>query len=381
MKLICALSILTIAAASSGRTSLRKRHDAKQDVHPKARSILEGMSNQDLQDVLDDIRGTIWQQQLSEEAAMGSQTCESPLLKWREEQIKKMGPDVYQWLEEKHVFEMPILVKAFFDRLELGEYLEVNGDETEEIIARHESAKAFWESVDVDQTLGTERIKLLGAHGTVLQNELALTLLLLVFGQDATVSEVQHYIETNVPDGYNNPLFTLNAVAVKPLLLGLVPPAIVMGDGVLAFLRDVGLGRDGPDFVFAHEFGHQMQYGINAEDYYTDLPTPEQTRLIELMADAFGGYYLAHSKGGNLPVEHIQELHEAAFVVGDCNATADGHHGTPLQRECAAEWGAAQAMASQEIMHPDTLREAFDAVVDDIVALEESVCKKVASRL
>ena len=34
------------------------------------------------------------------------------------------------------------------------------------------------------------------------------------------------------------------------------------------------------------------------------------------------------------------------YTVGDCFVTDDGHHGTPLQRERAAAWGAQLAMAS-----------------------------------
>lgn len=396
MKIFCVLSpVLLAVAAASGNSHLRQRRNAKQVAPTSFRSVSELPTDPDVQKVLDLVQDTIWQRELLQ-ASSSNTTCTNPMDPWLRGHIDEMGLEVYNWLEEKNVFLMPFVYKVLFDRNEQGEYIGVNGAETEELIARQRSANAFWESVDSDGTLDTHNIKLLGVHGTILQNKAALGTLLLLFGEPLLhipywVSAIQSSIETNVPNGYNNPLFTANAMAFPSLadLLGVefgegfVPDVILMGDGIIDFVKDAGLGRDGPDFVHAHEYGHQMQFDIDAYDDAEHLPVPEQTRRTELMADALATYFLAHDNGGNLSEGHIQELHEGAFALGDCEVASDGHHGTPLQRECAAMWGASQAVAdnaSGAIMHPSTFRHTFDTVLDEIIAVDASVCQTVASR-
>jgi predicted metalloprotease len=97
--------------------------------------------------------------------------------------------------------------------------------------------------------------------------------------------------------------------------------------------------------VFAHEFGHHIQY---ERGYFDDLPPgpdpnnvsdAEFTRYTELMADTFSAYYLTHSRGAALNRKRVAEFLEVFFQIGDCQFTSAGHHGTPIQRMRAATFG------------------------------------------
>ena len=64
------------------------------------------------------------------------------------------------------------------------------------------------------------------------------------------------------------------------------------------------------------------------------------------MADSFASYWAVHKKGLTLNAKRVVDTLLTFYTVGDCFVTDDGHHGTPLQRERAAAWGAQLAMAS-----------------------------------
>lgn len=114
-----------------------------------------------------------------------------------------------------------------------------------------------------------------------------------------------------------------------------------MGDGMLAGYQALGFGDVAPQAVYAHEFGHHIQF----ENGYFDDPiatagdAPEQTRYTELMADAYSAYYLTHKRGLAMNKHRVARFLEAFFQIGDCAFTNPGHHGTPAQRMRAAEFG------------------------------------------
>ena len=73
-----------------------------------------------------------------------------------------------------------------------------------------------------------------------------------------------------------------------------------MGDGVLERYTVIGFDDVAPQAVYAHEFGHHIQFqrGYFNDPLGTDPATVDQaerTRYTELMADAFSAYYLTHS--------------------------------------------------------------------------------------
>ena len=149
-------------------------------------------------------------------------------------------------------------------------------------------------------------------------------------------------------DFVDNPLWTLNAYAFSaegdpdPGVQG-IPDKLVFGDGFLAAYDSFGLGDVGPRVVMGHEFGHHIQYEL---DLFEPVASPEATRRTELMADSFASYWAVHKKGLTLNAKRVVDTLLSFYTVGDCAFDDDGHHGTPLQRERAAAWGAELAMAS-----------------------------------
>ncbi|MFG2559274.1 hypothetical protein [Streptomyces sp. NPDC048496] len=114
-----------------------------------------------------------------------------------------------------------------------------------------------------------------------------------------------------------------------------------MGDGILEALKAVGLRDTAPRAILAHEFGHHVQYEDNLFAN-TTLTGPEATRRTELMADAFGTYFLTHSRGEALNTKRVLGSAQSFYEVGDCGFTNPGHHGTPNQRLAASSWGGAR---------------------------------------
>lgn len=151
--------------------------------------------------------------------------------------------------------------------------------------------------------------------------------------------------DTTALRGGNNPIFSLNAFAFTaegeqdPIFNG-ISDRIVMGEGIIKALRDTGNIEVGPQMVFSHEYGHHIQLENHA---YPATTSPENTRMMELMADAYATYLDAHRKGLNFNMDRVNKAVEVAHLVGDCSTDSNGHHGTPQQRARAAAWGAALA--------------------------------------
>lgn len=145
-------------------------------------------------------------------------------------------------------------------------------------------------------------------------------------------------------DNGSNPLFTLNAYAFSAEgetdpVISRIKDKVVFGDGILAAVKASGLNAVGPRAILAHEMAHHVQY--EADLFESDLTGPEATRRTELMADAFGTYFLTHKKGEGMAPNGILQAGQAFYDVGDCSFDSPGHHGTPNQRRAASAWGAA----------------------------------------
>jgi hypothetical protein len=148
-------------------------------------------------------------------------------------------------------------------------------------------------------------------------------------------------VNTRSLDGGDHPLFSFNAFAIPQAFTG---PKVAMGDGVMEGLASVGLGNIAAlanQAVYAHEFGHQIQFKNN---YFADAvpgatTQAELTRYTELMADAYSGYYLAHQNLGKTDKQQIRDAERAFFNLGDCAFDNGGHHGTPNQRQAAVDFG------------------------------------------
>lgn len=285
---------------------------------------------------------------------------------------------------------MPYIYKHYIDKNEEGESFGYDGAETRELMQRHKDTMAFWTEADVDDTIDTEGILLLSMHGRDMMDDekLVPTIIhMFDFDNDNDVLEFAHkvreYIES-LPGGYDNPLLTMNAIATKggrnrsrdSSSSSRTVASLIIGDGVLQFVKDAGLDSSGPDFVHAHEFGHHLQYEMDKahtvpQGYENDI------RRKELMADAISAYFLAHDRGGNMDAHQIGEFAMTAFATGDCNVGQEDHHGTPKQRHCASVWGASRAALAEDgsqLIDPETFVELFNAAYQGILDLDDNQC-------
>lgn len=237
----------------------------------------------------------------------------------------------------------------------------------------------FW---DIDSS----DIQLMAMHpdGLLDADRIAATLRLMVAtGEVAPMTEAQIVAEAQTVasflqtqgDFYANPLWTLNAYAFSaegetdPVIAAL-PDKLVFGDGILQAYDAIGLGDVGPRVIMAHEFAHHVQYELDAFD---DGPADEAaaTRRTELMADAMAAYYATHKKGLALNRKRVADALLSFYTVGDCQFASPGHHGTPLQRQRAADWGADLAAAAKPrsmVLPAATVISMFDAALAGIIS-------------
>jgi hypothetical protein len=176
-------------------------------------------------------------------------------------------------------------------------------------------------------------------------------------------------------DFYDNPLWTLNAFAFSaegqtdPFIAS-IPDKLVMGDGIIAAYDAIGLGDVGVRVIMAHEFAHHVQFELGVFDTGPTDPS-EATRRTELMADAMATYYATHKKGLALNSKRVTDALLSFYTVGDCVFNSPGHHGTPLQRERAADWGAALAAAAKprsSVLSAEDFIELFEEALPGIIS-------------
>ncbi|MFD4758100.1 hypothetical protein ACFWOJ_04130 [Streptomyces sp. NPDC058439] len=253
----------------------------------------------------------------------------------------------------------------------------VNGEYTQQLTAEAKNLKRFW---DIDSA----GIQLVPMHGAdVLSSPERLGhVLSVMYGnpieeppRDWALGLAKTFIELidsePVLQGGANPIFTFNAFAYSekgdPEPLG-ISDRIVVGDGVLQGMAAVGLGDVAPKGIVSHEFAHHVQFQQNL--FESDLTGPEATRRTELMADAFGTYYLTHARGDSLNAARLLKSEKSFYQVGDCSFTSSGHHGTPNQRLASSSWAASVANdASNQghILPSLKLDELFEAKLPDLV--------------
>lgn len=233
--------------------------------------------------------------------------------------------------------------------------------------------KNFWDIKSGD-------IQLMSMHGSVLADQARVARVLTsAFGMPqpqatAYAQAVSAAVKKGWFDGGNNPLFTLNAFAFSaegdpdPLVKG-VPDKLIFGDGIIDALRAMGIGDVGPQAVLGHEFGHHVQF----EDglFASPLTGAEATRRTELMADAFGTYFVTHARGLALNAKRVLTAEKTFYEVGDCQFTSPGHHGTPAQRLRSSTWAANLASSARpqgKILPSLTVAGLFQKELPAIVA-------------
>ncbi len=265
-----------------------------------------------------------------------------------------------------------------FDQDASDEFIGVDGQHTKELQKRHRNDQRFWD-VPADDLL------LQGMHGSNLADDHKMVPLLQAYGLPEAQAQfyvdlVQQVIVDDPALDFDHPIFTLNAfwapdIEANVLFPGspAIPDKIVMGDGILEAFEDIGLGTNTPDLIHAHEFAHHVQGELGVLD---DVPfEPETTRRIELMADAFAAYNLAHARGASFQTKRIVDIVSTSFNIGDCGFDDPGHHGTPNQREAAAAWGADLANSARpqgKIKSATSMLELFEAQLPTLIAPDAS---------
>jgi hypothetical protein len=247
-------------------------------------------------------------------------------------------------------------------------------DSRNELTSSFRAAQKFWD------TDGTD-IQLMAMHGDVMRDPARLARLIgVLYGVDDTraaqLAALVVDVVTTDPGlaRGDSPIFTLNAFAFSgqgdpdPVISSL-PDKLVFGDGMLDALGAIGVGDVGPRAVLGHEYGHHVQYDKNL--FASPLTGPEATRRTELMADAFGTYFVTHKRGLALNTKRVLEAEQSFYQVGDCAFTNAGHHGTPNQRLRASTWGASVAADAQkqgQVLPSLTLDSRFESALPQFVA-------------
>lgn len=394
---LLAMLLILLSTASGKATHMAPSHKLRklgEDGSPPTSTKLarEGLKSSAIEKFAEAASETVWVQKLEgalnyNRATLSTTPCEEPTQWWFNQQLKGISRRDFLFLiEHPRVLELPFVYKFAIDKSEEGEYFGINGKHTLELKSRHNSTELFWEATDHDNTLNTSDILLFGVHGSDLEYDSNLVPTIRLLWPNKTIDEANEFANSiqatfqSLPGGFNNPLLTFNALAVEGYSENGedYSDSILIGDGILKFLDDVDLERDGPDFVHAHEFGHHMQFEVDI-DHLGYLSEAEESRRIELMADAFGGYFLAHDRGGDMEGDEIRQLHETAMSLGDCDVEEEDHHGKPNQRKCAALWGAHLATKTTRILHPKEFRDKFDTALNDIVNLDPDVCRTGAT--
>lgn len=96
--------------------------------------------------------------------------------------------------------------------------------------------------------------------------------------------------------------------------------------------------------ILAHEYAHIVQFNLDVDRKKIDINRNqrqvinigESIILSELEADAFSGYFMYHTL---MRREAIVEFIDMMASLGDYAFESKQHHGTPQQRQAAAELG------------------------------------------
>jgi hypothetical protein len=271
------------------------------------------------------------------------------------------------------VLDYPTYDAIFFGKPNNADDYGLPADYKSAVTQSVKNSQKFW---DVDLF----DVKTLAMQNDMLTDQARVSKVIgILFGVDqaeadetaALVEEVLN--ESPALDGGRNPIFTLNAFAFSaegetdPVFQG-IPDKMVFGEGLGNALTALGLGVPAAKGVIGHEMSHHVQY----EQGYFDSPLtgPEATRRTELMADAFGTYFVSHPRGMALKGANLHKAEQAFFEVGDCSFDSDGHHGTPNQRLKASIWGADQAAKQASpfpVLPSDTLFNRFEKKLPNLV--------------
>ncbi len=268
-------------------------------------------------------------------------------------------PTLFFTMYDRYADLIPTYEALYFQTSATPQSFGYTGAFTQAMTKVERDVKAFWD-------IPAQDIQVLAMHGTMLADAARTYQTYRLLGiKDKTAAEYSVAVRdallaSTTMNGGNYAFWTFNAVSFRHPAVG---KKIVMGDGILESFAALGFADVAPQAIFTHEYAHQIQYEKN---YFADVATldgPEQTRYTELMADAMSAYFLTHARGEALNKFRVQEFLEVFYQIGDCAFDNDGHHGTPMQRFRAAQFGFNVADQYQQQGHILTSQEFHDRFV------------------
>jgi hypothetical protein len=277
--------------------------------------------------------------------------------------------DAFFYADYFYLFYLPGDLAYVFENSSENQYFGVNGEYTQKLTKTFKDLKRFWNIQASDMVM-------VAMHGKMMYNRARMVQLFQLYGNNLATSEWAADIVKELLDEIpqyrngNHPIFTFNAYAasadnfIPPY--GPLPDKIVMGDGIMDAYASLGYGDVAPQAILAHEYGHHIQFDLNL----FGPNTAEATRRTELMADAYSAYFLSHARGAAMQWKRVKQFLQVFFTIGDCAFNNPNHHGTPLQRMAAAEWGYSLANNTQKqgkILTAEEFAVLFDAKLPSIV--------------
>src|SRR6476661_9604172 len=203
------------------------------------------------------------------------------LVKWLDNQLSDWSNDAFYYAGALDLYDVPAYYALVFENSSANQSFGENGEYTHTLTKTFKDLKRFW-------NIQSNNIVLVAMHGSVLQDrDKLIETYEAAYGLDAAnATAVADFILELLKafpeyDNGTNPIFTFNAFSSGGFNYppyGVIPPKIIMGDGVLEGYTAIGYGDVAPQAVIAHEYGHQVQFQLNI----FEENTPESTRQAEL---------------------------------------------------------------------------------------------------
>jgi hypothetical protein len=295
------------------------------------------------------------------------------LNQWLSQELLDWDQDVVNNAAITYMFELPAIYEYFFSTVSANQEFGLNGEYTQILAKTFKDLKRFW-------NIQSDDIALIAMHGSVLRDKAKLMqTYTVVFGLSPTDAEYYADLVLQLLHTYpqyrngDHPIFSFNGIAAPKFNLpsnGVVPYRVILGDGVLDGYTAIGYGDVAPQALIAHEYGHILQYKLGLIRDIIDIDSPETSRRIELMADAFSAYYLSHARGAAMQWKRVKQFLQVTYNAGDCDFTNLYHHGTPTQRMAAADWAYTLASNAQKQGHILSVQEfiaLFNAHFSEII--------------
>ena len=244
-------------------------------------------------------------------------------------------------------------------------------------------------SVD-DAATRPRKVNIFGTHSSDVDGLVEIGLAFVsLYGKTAEegIKEARRVIdvvETQVPGGFDNPIFTMHGFAYDA--------GVILGDGMLNYLQNIPVPTRVPFTIALHS---RLASIIGAHLLHRDLgmpatlPSDEDTNTYQaLFADVLGAYYMAHPLGGLLTGDEICTSF-LAYVrstgVDECVSSverdaAPGIQLTSSQKSCAAIWAIRWAWVDNATSNSGSatgvaslseLKDRFDARYQRIVNVDQ----------